>query len=136
MTGAHQMADVDHLLAETELLSVKDHLGLICKQFLASAYRVDHPSHKVIKLSTGTRPGRKDIIHTLQSRYDDVVKPFLMDGVLPEASYKRTLKQIHTTVVTECKQKLVNKVLGTAPPDIDPPESSLPRISRTTPSQL
>jgi hypothetical protein len=51
MTGAHQMADVDHLLAETELLSVKDHLGLICKQFLVSAYRVDHPSHKVIKLS-------------------------------------------------------------------------------------
>jgi hypothetical protein len=55
MTGAHQMADVDHLLAETELLSVKDPLGLICKKLIASAYRVDHPFHKVIKLPTGSQ---------------------------------------------------------------------------------
>jgi hypothetical protein len=34
MTGAHKMADEDHLLAETGLLSIRDHLGLICKQFL------------------------------------------------------------------------------------------------------
>jgi hypothetical protein len=65
-----------------------------------------------------------------------MVKPFLTDGVLSEASYKKTIKQIHTTVVTECKRKLVNKVLGTAPSDIDLSESSLPQISRTTLSQL
>jgi hypothetical protein len=61
MTGAYLMVDTDHLLAETGLLSVKDHLGLICKQFLASAYRRDHPSHQVEQLPTGTSPGRKDL---------------------------------------------------------------------------
>ena len=136
ITGSHLMADTDHLLAETNLLSIKDHLGLICKQFLASAYREDHPSHHIIKLPTGSRPGRKEIRHTLQSRYDEDVKPYLRDGVLPESLYKQTIKDIHTKVVTESKSKLINKVLGRAPPDIDPSEMSLPRLTRSTLSQI
>jgi hypothetical protein len=130
------MADVNHLLAETEHLSVKDHFGLISKQFLASTYREDHASHSVIKLPTGTRPGRKNKVQNLQSRYDDDVRPFLVDGVLPKASYKRTIKKINIDVVTECKKKLVNTVLGTAPPDIDSSEKSFPCVTRSTLNQL
>jgi hypothetical protein len=88
ITGCHKMAVADHLLAETNLLSIKDHLGLICKQFLASCYREDHPCHQIVKLPTGTRPGRKDIVHTLQSKYDNDVRPYLSDGVLSESLYK------------------------------------------------
>ena len=137
ITGAHQMADTDHLLAETDMLPVDEQLGLACKQFLASAHRRDHPSHSVVKLHSGVRPNRKDIIHTLQSRYLDTIEPFLNeDGVLPKIAYKRCINGIHTSVVSSCKQKLVNKVLGTVPPDIDPSESTLPRRSRTTLTQL
>jgi hypothetical protein len=66
ITGAHLMEDTDHLLAETNLLSIKHHLGLVCKQFLASAYREDHPYQQ---LPTGTMPGRKEIVNILQSKY-------------------------------------------------------------------
>jgi hypothetical protein len=58
MTGVHCMADTDHLIAETELLPVTDQLSLSCKQFLASA-------HSVVKQQSGSRPNRKDVIHTL-----------------------------------------------------------------------
>jgi hypothetical protein len=130
------MADQDHLLAETELLSVSESLGLACKQFLASAHRVEHPSHSVVKQHSGFRPGRKDIIRTLKSRFQDVNEPFLFNGVLPEARYKRTIQTIHTNVVSTSKRRLVNRVLGRAPPDIDPSESSFPKRSRSTLSQL
>jgi hypothetical protein len=72
ITGAHQMADTDHLLAETEILPVDEQLGLACKKFFASAHRRDHPSHSIVKLHSGDRPGRGDIIHTQQSRYLDL----------------------------------------------------------------
>jgi hypothetical protein len=140
ITGSHKMADTDHLLIKTELLSVKDHLGLICKRFLASAFRDDHPSHNPSKFLLALGQVRRTLstsivhVHNLQSRYDHVMQPFLKDGVLPD--YKKTIKQIHTTVVSECKRKLVNKVLGTASPDHDPSESSFPSISRTTLSQV
>jgi hypothetical protein len=66
ITEAHRMADTDHLLAETEMLPVDEQLGLACKQFLASAHRCHHPSHSIVKLHSGDRPDRGDIIHTLQ----------------------------------------------------------------------
>jgi hypothetical protein len=49
ITGANRMADTEHLLAETEMLPVAEQLGLAYKQFLASAHRCDHPSHRKAK---------------------------------------------------------------------------------------
>jgi hypothetical protein len=69
ITGAHRNSSQDHLLAETKLLPNSENLNLICSQFLASASRADHPSHSTIKLPTGARPGRKGVVHTLQSRF-------------------------------------------------------------------
>jgi hypothetical protein len=57
--GNHKMAPVDHLLAEYKLLPIKEHLGLLCKQFLASASCESHPSHSVIKQLTRACKGRK-----------------------------------------------------------------------------
>jgi hypothetical protein len=136
ITGCHKMADVNHLSAETGILPVKDHLGLICKQFLASASRRNHQSHSTIKLASGSRPGRKHTIHTLQSRFGDAVEPFLIDGVLLEINYKKTLKSIHTKVVSDCKKRLTSKLLGTVPPEIDISEQSLPCRTRCVLSQV
>jgi hypothetical protein len=116
ITGAHKSTSVDHLLAEIELPPVSEHLGLICKQFLASASRRSHPSHATVQQQTGVRKGRKKMVHTLQSRFGDTVRPFLTDGVLSEISYKKTIAAIHSKVVADNKSKLVNKVLGVAPP--------------------
>jgi hypothetical protein len=136
ITGAHKSTSVDHLLAETELLPVSEHLGLICKQFLASVSHRSHPNHATVQQQTGVCKGRKKMVHTLQSQFGDTVRPFLTDGVLPEISYKKTIDAIHFKFVAENKSKLVNKVLGVAPPEIHPSETSFLRRSRTTLCQL
>jgi hypothetical protein len=136
ITGAHRNSSQDHLLAETKLLPISENLNLICSQFLASASRANHPSHSTIKQPTGARPGRKSIVHTLQSRFGHVVEPFLRDGVLPEADYEKTISAIHTNTVAANKRSLTNKLLGRAPPDVNPEELLLPRLTQCTLCQL
>ena len=130
------MADQDHLLAETGMLPVSEHLRLLSCQFLANASQEHHPSHQVIKIPTGLRKGRKEVVHTLQSRFQHEVEPFLKDGVLPSADYKKTIASIHTSIVASNRRSNKSKLLGTAPPEISPLEGTLPRRSRTTLSQL
>jgi hypothetical protein len=125
ITGDHKMASRDHLLAETQLLPVKEHLKLICMQFLASASQIDHPSNQVIKLQSGERKGRKKKIHTLQSRFGHAVDPYPTDGVLPEANYKKTISALRTSVVAAYKRSLTCNLLGTPPRDINPIEATL-----------
>ncbi len=56
---------------------------------------------------------------------------------LPEAVYKRKLKDIHTSFVSNnITQMQPNKVLNAAPPPINGSEKLLPRSSRATLSQL
>jgi hypothetical protein len=48
ITGAHKMADQNHLLAKVDILPVSEQLGLACCKFLASAMQESHPSHAVV----------------------------------------------------------------------------------------
>jgi hypothetical protein len=109
ITGGHKVTSREHLLAETNFLPVAKHIEMICAQFLASAYREEHPSHKIILLPTGNRLGRKGVIHTLQSRFNHCVEPYLKDGILPPSSLKQTQKAIHTATVAACKRTLKKK---------------------------
>jgi hypothetical protein len=58
------------------------------------------------------------------------------EGVLPEVSYKRTIKAIHTKVLSDIKRSIVSKLLGIALPDINPKEETLPRLRRCVPTQV
>jgi hypothetical protein len=136
MTGNHKAASTDHLLAETELLPVSEHLGMVCSQFLACASVASHPSHETVRLPSGSRKGRKKVVHTLQSRFGHMVEPFTTDGILPGVSLKRTLETIHTSVVSRNKAKLYNKVLGGVPPEVDPSEQTLHCHSRCSLTQI
>jgi hypothetical protein len=127
----------EHLHAEDGFLSVSEQLVLACKQFLASAFQWKHPSHNTVRLPTGTHSGRREIIHTLQSRFGKSVRPFLnREGVLLEISNRRTLSALHTAAVTASKAKLVNKLLGRVSTDFNLIEDTLPRRTRTTLSQV
>jgi hypothetical protein len=87
ITGSHKMASPEHLRAEAGMLSVGEQLNLACSQYLINANTNLHPSHDTVRLPTGTRPGRKDVVHTLQSRFGHTVEPFLNDdGVVPKIS--------------------------------------------------
>jgi hypothetical protein len=136
ITAAHSNTPIDHLHAETKLLPVRDSLELNCKQFLANALTIGHPSHSVVQLPSNQRPGRKSIVHTLQSRYRDAVEPYLTNGIMLESNYKKAIKDMHTKQVEKSRRSITNDILGRHPPDVHLLERSLPRISQRTLCQL
>ena len=100
---------MDHLHTETEILPVGDHLELLSAQYLAGALQPDHPAHKVLSLP----PGPRRMKETLKTKVGHLVEPHLVNGVIPPGSYKSTINDIHTKVVSEAKRKSgANRVLG------------------------
>ena len=132
--GCHNMASVDHLHAEAQELPVGEHMRLLSAQYLARALQPGNPSHPYV-----TRPdGRRKMKHTLRSKVIDDVRPYLdADGKIVPGTYRDTLNSIHTDIVgsTIAKQR-PNRVLNTAPPKISMSEKTLPRVTRSTLSQL
>jgi hypothetical protein len=55
ITGCHKASSIDHLLAETKMMRVSEHLGMLCAQYLASCLNPTHPSHEVVMLPPGPR---------------------------------------------------------------------------------
>jgi hypothetical protein len=64
VTGCHKKASIDHLHAETEMLTVNKHIDLLSLQFLVIALQPDHPSHSVVTPPWGPRTKK----HTLYSK--------------------------------------------------------------------
>jgi hypothetical protein len=134
VTGNLKMSSVDHLHAETKVLKVGPHLEMLCSQFLANALQDLHVSHQVVIQPQGPRKMKE----TLYSRNINFVAKHLSDGKIPPAKYKQVIKSIHCAAVAKavCDASL-NEVLEAWPPtEIDPLEATLPRVTRTTLSQL
>ena len=72
------MTSIDHLHIECKIMPNKEHLQLLCSQFLGYAKRAGHVSHEVIEM----RPRRRNQCQTLQDRFGVAVEPFLVDGVM------------------------------------------------------
>ena len=135
ITGSHKMADQQHLHTETKTLPVKDHLDLLCRQYLISSLRQDHPCYPYVTADSGARAGQR--VPTLQSRFLPDVQNLLVGGTTPPNDYKKIIAELHTTAVSShLSNAPPNKILLSAPPEIDETESRLPRHYRTTLSQL
>ena len=141
-TGCHMKADIHHLHDECKIMLVKDHLELLCSQFLASALRPCHPNHGVVR-SLPTRRTRNQPTadftpkNTLYSLFRDKIQPFLVNDIIPELNYKTVIKTLHTeSVRVSLAAMRPNVLLGTRPPEISDAEKELPRAARTTLSQL
>ena len=140
-TGCHLKTDIDHLHRECHLLKVKDHLDLLCAQFLLSTLRQRHPSHEIVR-AMPVRESRQESAnfkpnHTLHSRFKQKVMPFLVDNVVPEQNYKVALKTLHTAAVQSAvTNSEPNKVILGQVPEINPNEADLPRPARSALSQL
>ena len=132
--GCHIAASVDHLHTEAVVLPVEAHLKLLSAQFLAKALQPHHPSHATVLLDRGAR----HLKETLRSKVFDVVQPHLDgNGLVQPGLYKKTIDAIHMDVVSETIENLTpNRVLGTRPPLVSPSEKFLPRLTRSTLSQL
>ena len=138
-TGCTKRTPIDHLHEETKVLPIKDHLGMLCKQFLARALQPGNASHAAVT----SYPGPKNIRHTLRSAFFDrdfqrkYTDTGTYTGVVPAESYKKTIKDIHTDSVNKALDNLQpNKVLNSRPPLVSTDEQSLPRAYRTTLSRL
>ena len=83
-SGCHLAASVDHLHSECKVLPVKDHLDLLCKQFLVSSLRPNHPAHESVRRLHGDRRKKE----TLRSKFFDDVHQFLRNDVMPCNEYK------------------------------------------------
>jgi hypothetical protein len=74
--------------------------------------------------------------HTLQSRHMPSLEPHLVNGIIPQVSYKRIINKIHSDTVTSVKRRLVNRVLQGPPPPISTSDIRLPKLARRTLAQL
>ena len=141
-TGCHMKSNIYHLHDECKILLVKDHLELLCCQFLVSSLRRNHPSHNIVR----KLPARRSRVaptedftpkETLYNFFKDKVMPFIVNDVVPEEGYKAALRSLHTDFVSRALENFSpNAVLGVRPPEISEEEVQLPRKARTTLSQL
>ena len=132
-TGCVRMTSVGHLHAEAAVLPVRDHLSLLCSQFLARCLVPSHPSHSVVTAPSGPRQKKQ----TLQSAFLPTLTPYLSGGTLPPGTYKETLKTLHTAAVAcAIGSRPANRVLQIPDPPVSVEERGLPRVYRTTLAQL
>ena len=89
VTGSLKMADQQHLNAETKTPPVKEHLNLLCQQYLVSSLRQNHPSHQYVTSDSGARAGQR--VHTLQSRFLPDVQHLLNNNLTPPKDYRKII---------------------------------------------
>ena len=127
-TGCTLPTDSPHLHNETRVLTLHQHLDMKGAQFFSSTLDPTHTCH-----SLHNRPNR--------SRHKKVDPTSYYIGILdslpPAPKNRSTISHIHTHLTTAAlSNKPNNKILQEPPPPLTPIETSLPRRSRTTLSQL
>ena len=132
-TGCVKMSSISHLHAESKVLPIKDHLTLLCSQFLTKSLQPSHPSYSTVTAPSGPRDKKQ----TLQSKFLNVVAPYLSNGIILPQNCSATIKSLHTDAVTRAiNLSDRNPLLNDLPPPIAEEETTLPRHCRTTLSQL
>lgn len=162
-TGCHLMAHEDHLHQETETLPTKTHAKMLSQQYLVQCFKRDHPCNKIVHEIEPPRHIRKSI-GVLKSTIEPLIRDMRTHPTTATTPTTRPSLPIDATTgphstnttdglnTTQCKQlvKLIhtntvrdaisasnsNMVLGTLPPPISDTEKTLPRVTRTTLSQL
>jgi len=126
------IASVDHLHTEAEVLTVGEHLDMLCAQFLATCLQQLHSSFPTVTADSGPR----EMKQTLQRRYHAQVESFTgEDGAIVDAAAAREAIH-HTAVEKSIRARGTNRVLGTPAPTISEEEEGLSRKTRRTLSQL
>ena len=134
-TGCHSSTPVSDLLMEAQILPAEARIDMLSQQSLASALRPNHPSHVVVTAP----PGPRHMKDTLHSKHIAAISPLLSNGTTDPATYRATLKTIHTESVSRVADDPnynFSRILGGTRPYISPSESSLSRAERSTLAQL
>ena len=127
--GCTQSTPIEHLHAETKILTVKQHLNMRGTQFLASVmnnpdspcyYLHDHP------------PTHRQVANTPHRHYTRIL------NTIPQPTNNTQYKKhIHTYLTKQALDNLANnKILNTPPPTISSTETQLSRSERVHLSRL
>ena len=126
------MSSVDHFHMEAELMTGRQHLGMLCTQFSAISLQLGDPSYRVVTLESGLWQKKQTILR----RFYTAVTPFLSLGdTVTDAKPAR--KEIHTAAVRQLiMARRTIRLLGETAPAVDSEEEKLARKSRRTMAQL
>ena len=69
-TGSPMMASIDHLHMEAEILTVREHLEMLCCQFLATCLQPSHPSYPIITADPGPRNMKKTLLRCYRGQVE------------------------------------------------------------------
>ncbi len=131
--GCHLMTKEDHLHEESKIMPVRDHCEMLAKQYLLATQVNNHPT----PVNLSSPPPPRTMKRTLKTKFGKEVKNLTRGQIIDSERYKLNLKKIHTSSVKNTiKNRKVNQVLKTKPPDVKESEKSLPRQTRSTLSQL
>lgn len=121
--GSTQSTPIEHLHAETKILTIRQHLDMRGTQFLASVinntnspcyYLHDHP------------PTHRQIANTPHRHYTNI-----LNSIPPPTNITQNKKHIHTHLTRQALNNLPNnKILGTPSPNISSTETQLSRLER------
>ena len=132
ITGCTKMSDIGHLHSEVKEMYVKDHCEMLSRQFLLNSTDPNHPNHGALQAAP-----RRQMKHTLTSRFKEDVHPLTVNGTTDEINRKEGIKTLHTQGVANNIAKIGNnKVLNEPAPKIAASERTLTRKTRTILAQL
>lgn len=121
--GSTQTTPIEHLHAETKILTIKQHLDMRGTQFLASVINnTDSPCHYL----HNHPPTHRQIANTPHRHYSNIL------NTMPQpANISHYKKHIHTQLTRQAlNNQPHNKILNTPPPDISSTETQLSRSER------
>jgi hypothetical protein len=103
VTGCHKMIPIQHLHMETKVLPIKEHLDLLCKQFLANSLIRGYVSCDTVLQP----PGQRKMKHTLYFHYIDSIKPCLtQDCYILKSNLKNKQKALHYDTVAASQGRI------------------------------
>ena len=127
ITGSHNMASIDHLHSEPEMLQVENNLNLLSVQYLIQCLDTTNACHHITKMELPPR----EMKETIFTRHNQTLLPPLANN------RKDTLQALHTSFVNTAMDNMKdNRLLNNWPPPINDEETPLSRRQRTTLSQL
>ena len=123
ITGSHKMSNIDHILSETEMLQVEDHLNLLSVQYLVQCLDTENICHHITKMDLPPR----EMKETIFTRHNQTVLPLLANNM------KDILQALHTSFVNTAIDNMKdNRVLNNCPLPINDEETLLLKQQRTT----
>ena len=95
---------------------------MLCHQTVAAAFSPNHPSHALIP----TRDPPKSMKHSIFTKYENDVAPFVIDDKIPDHRQTFVRNRIHTKAVSDyLNNASPNRVLNHRPPTINLEETTL-----------